>query len=862
MSVIKGHGSGEVSTGFYPYSIEQSLRFNDPDNSYLYRTPSNQGSLTTFTYSFWYKRSVFGTYQEVLHVYPGSGERSQILFMNNDTLKVELESGNTNHFLTNMLFRDSSAFYHVVVAFDSTNGTQANRVKIYVNGVDQSDTANGGGGFSTANYPSQNATSGFNTTSQHEISTYDGSDYHLDGYLAEVNFVDGTALTAASFGETIDGIWVPKDSSGLTFGTNGFHLKFVSGAIGTDSSGNGHTWTYSTGNTSRNRPVQNSPTNNFCVIPYTNTSYLAHEHQGMRINTARTAQWDGVAGSFSVKSGKWYYEVQLNVGSGDLFRSVVGWKQAPEEAQKVFNRQGSSGDPFGTGSGDLGNTGHYAYQSWNTQFYGNGGYTGTSISASSSDVINVAVDFDNSKIYFGKNGTYIANDGGTDGNPANGTNESLSGLLDNGKFYSPSVAIRSDNTAGSNSVRFNFGLDRSFGANYSLGTAYADGNGFGEFRYEVPSGFLSLCSQNLPDVDIIDGTQFFNTAIWVGNNQNNRAIPVGFQPDFSWTQTRTQYGNGSELFDSVRGAGKSLKSETTAAEVTNKSSGYIGAFTSTGFTTADGSSHNASINYNDGGGQSYIAWNWKAGTAFSNDASATSVGTIDSAGQVNTTAGFSIIGYTGTRGSDAGETGTPTLIAHGLGKKPTWFMTKRRDGASDWNVWHQSYQPDQTYFNYQLKLNENAASNNAGFQRMDGTNLSSTVFAPARYSYDDVSGATYIAYVFTDIVGYSKTGSYLGNGSTDGPFIFTGFRPAWIMIKKAAASEAWWIVDSVRETTNPLEYGLQANSAATELTASKPLDFLSNGFKPKVSTGYHNDNGATYVFMAFAEQPFKFANAR
>ena len=216
MSLIKAAGAGEQSTGFYKHLLDQSLKFNDADSPYLHRTPASQGSLTTFTFSFWYKRCVFGTYQEVLHVYPGSGERSQILFMNNDTLKVELEAGNTNHFLTNMLFRDPSAWYNVVVAFDSTNGTQANRVKIYVNGVDQSGT--GGGGFSTANYPSQNATSGFNTTSQHEISTYDGSDYHLDGYLAEVNFIDGTALTADSFGETKDGIWIPKDTSGLTFG--------------------------------------------------------------------------------------------------------------------------------------------------------------------------------------------------------------------------------------------------------------------------------------------------------------------------------------------------------------------------------------------------------------------------------------------------------------------------------------------------------------------------------------------------------------------------------------------------------------------------------------------------------------------
>ena len=244
MSIIQAAGSGEVSTGFYSHTLDQSLKFNDADSPYLKWTPASQGSLTTFTFSFWFKRSVLGSYQEIFHEYPGSGERSQILFMNNDTLKVELEAGNTNQFLTNMVFRDTSAWYNIVVVFNSGDSTLANRVKIYVNGVDQADTANGGGGFSTANYPSQSATSGFNRTNRHEISTYDGSDYHLDGYLAEVNFIDGTALTAASFGETKNGIWIPKDTSGLTFGTNGFILKFAdTSAFGTDSSGQGNNWT-------------------------------------------------------------------------------------------------------------------------------------------------------------------------------------------------------------------------------------------------------------------------------------------------------------------------------------------------------------------------------------------------------------------------------------------------------------------------------------------------------------------------------------------------------------------------------------------------------------------------------------------
>ena len=848
MSVIKGQGSGEVSTGFYPYSIEQSLRFNDPDNPYLYRTPSSQGNLTTFTLSFWFKRSVLGSYQEIFHEYPGSGERSQILFMNNDTLKVELEAGNTNHFLTNMVFRDTSAWYNIVVVFNSGDSTSTNRVKIYVNGVDQADTANGGGGFSTANYPSQSATSGFNRTNQHEISTYDGSDYHLDGYLAEVNFIDGTALTASSFGETIDNIWVPKEysTSDGAYGTNGFYLKFVSGAIGTDSSGNGNNWTHSAGNASRNRTVQDSPTNNFNVIQLTNTSVLAYEHQGMRVNTARTGNWDGAVGSFSVKSGKWYYEVQLNVGSSDNFRSVPGWKQAPEEAEKVFNGLGATGDPFGTGSGDLGNTGHYAYQSWNTQFYGNGGYTGTSISASSGDVINVAVDFDNNKIYFGKNGTYIANDGGTDGDPANGTNESLSGLLDNGKFYSPSVALRSDGTTGSNSVRFNFGSDRSFGANFSLGTAYADENGFGEFRYEVPSGFLALCTQNLPDVDIIDGTENFNTVLYTAASSNGtyNITGNGFQPNFSWVKNRNDVERHF-LFDSVRGntsmTDKFLVSDQTSAEGSNGVVGTTVTVNADGMQIVESSIDNGELYYNS---RTYVMWNWLAATAFSNDASATGVGTIDSSGRVNTTAGFSIVSYTGT-----GSAGT---IKHGLSAAPEVLIVKRLAVADNWPVYHSgnTSAPETD----SLFLNLNDATQDLLY--WNDTAPTSTVFSLGSNNIVNKSGEAFICYAFHSVEGYSKVGSFAANGSTQ--FVHLGFRPAFVLWKRTNSS-GWNISDNARDPINEVNAVLHPNSSAVESTASQDILFVSNGF---VEAGYANDSGQTVIYLAFADQPFKFANAR
>ena len=349
MSLIQGTGGGLGGAGapggalgnFYSHLLDQSLKFNDADSPYLYRTPASQGSLTTFTFSFWYKRSKLGTYQEVLHVYPGSGERSQILFMNNDTLKVELEAGNTNQFLTNMLFRDTSAWYHVVVTFDSTNGTQANRVKIYVNGVDQSGT--GGGGFSTANYPSQNATSGFNTTSQHEISTYDGSDYHLDGYLAEVNFIDGTALTADSFGETKDGIWIPKDTSGLTFGTNGFHLTFKDDVV----SEGFNTVTYR--GTGANQSISGlgfQP--DLLFLKSRSANYLHYRFDSVRGPTKRFTNTNGAESTTSTELISFDadgFTVGSDVGTNQSGGSMVAWAWEAGGAPTADNSAAANAEP-------------------------------------------------------------------------------------------------------------------------------------------------------------------------------------------------------------------------------------------------------------------------------------------------------------------------------------------------------------------------------------------------------------------------------------------------------------------------------------------------------------------------------------
>lgn len=806
-----------IEPAFYDYEINQSLRFNDPDNPYLYRTPSSQSSLTTFTYSFWYKRCKFGTYQEVLHVYPGSGERSQILFMNNDTLKVELEAANTNHFLTNKLFRDPSAWYHVVVAFDSTNASSTNRVKIYVNGVDEADTANGGSGFSTANYPSQNATSGFNTTTQHEISTYDGSDYHLDGYLAEVNFIDGTALTASSFGETKEGIWIPKEYSG-SYGTNGFYLPFDNtSAIGEDKSPNTNNFTVV--NLSAHDVVPDSPTNNFCTLnPLDNDSMTLSNGNLAGISPANAH--NAVGCTVGVTGGKWYWEVRSGgTGSNYFFgmaKSTFQFiSQYTNDAYNFSDIWGiaTDGQKFGNGSGE---------SSYGSSF-------------SSGDILQLAFDLDNGKFYAGKNGTYF-----NSGDPAGGTNAAFTNVP-----TSESMQPFYGNSTSGISHTFNFGQDSSFAGTKTSGSANAaDGNGIGDFYYAPPSGFLALASSNLPELDIIDGTDNFNTVLWTGNGGTSQTVTgVGFSSDFVWIKGRSNTA-WHRLQNTVGGINKVLFSNDTSAEVTDEVNGHISSISSDGFDLADPDGNGGGVN---GSGVTYVAWNWLAGTAFSNDASATSVGTIDSAGQVNTKAGFSIVNYTAT--------GTAGTIAHGLSAAPELIICKHRDQSGTyWPVFY----GDNTDALY---LNDTAATTDDA-NAWNDTSPTSTVFSVGANGGDtnnSLGGAT-IAYCFHSVDGYSKVGTYTGNNNADGPFVYTGFRPSWILVRSIGTSH-WLIFDVARHPSNVNDNRLFANLSSAEDSAYS-LDLLSNGFKLRHSGSDFNTSGGTHIYLAFADQPAKFSNAR
>ena len=327
-------------------------------------------------------------------------------------------------------------------------------------------------------------------------------------------------------------------------------------------------------------------------------------------------------------------------------------------------------------------------------------------------------------------------------------------------------------------------------------------------------------------------SDYFNTKLYAGNNGTQSITGIGFAPDWVWIKNRDTTDN-NVLYDTVRGVQKRLISNNTDAEAT-KTNGLT-AFGSDGFSLGSAGESNDN---------NLVSWNWKAGTSFTNDASGTGIGTIDSTGSVNTDAGFSIISYTGT-----GSNGT---VAHGLGVAPTMIIVKNRNTTNGWEVFNASLGATKVIL---LDRDEAAQTSSSSW---NNTAPTTSVFSIGTAAGTNGNGNSLIAYCFAEKQGYSKFGSYTGNGSTDGIFVYTGFKPAWLVAKRTNDTGAWYTVDNKRDTFNVTHKWLDLDSSDAENTSSAALnvDFLSNGFKNRTSNNSRNGSGQSYIYMAFAENPF------
>jgi hypothetical protein len=830
MSSLFGIGANGAAS-FYNGVATQSLRFDG--GAKLTRTPSSSGNQKKWTSSFWVKRSSLGTTQYLWTggSYSGNDGIAAIYFGSDDKIHTYFDASGSNPYgpVNARLYRDTSAWYHIVWAVDAANTVQ----KIWVNGVEET--------LASGNNP-PNFDYGMNrsgTLQTFGIAGWGGSP-NLNGYLAEITHLDNQYLDETYFGEFKNGVWIAKDTSDLTFGTNGFRLQLDQTGVGTasastigaDTSGNTHHFT-SSGIVASDCAMPDCPENNFCTWNPLTIGAQGTLAEGNLKNTGFwSADLSGNASTFFPESGKWYWELRIDGASTYPYIGIT--------SQEKVN--------------DTVNGGTFYNIAWRVN--GTGVSSGSSLgtitkenipSFADNDIISFALDVDARKLWVAENNTYADS-----GNPANGSGENASWTVDVGV----SPFVMGYNGHGDDTIT-NFGQDDTFaGAISSAGNT--DGNGKGVFKYAPPSGFLALCTANLPEPTIgpnsaTQADDYFNTVLYTGN-ASPATHTIGFRPNWVWGKKRGTNAQNHWWINDVVNINKWLSSDGDGGEG-SEANGTT--FNATSFTTAN---NDLFVNNNS----PYVVWAWKGngtGTAVSN-----SDGSIASTVSANTAAGFSVIAYTGNNGSSA-------TIGHGLGAVPQMIIIKSRDNSRNWTVYHE--ETGNTKF---LTLNATNAAETAS-NRFNDTSPNSTVFTIG--TSDNVNASeNYIAWCFAEVDGYSKIGSYIGNGNNDGTFVYLGFRPAFIMIKRAVGGtgvySSWAIYDNKRKTinsdvgtdSNPLfanknsQEGIRGNGSNSISGTRTAIDFLSNGFKLRDIANEIGVDGNTYIYMAFAEEPFKYANSK
>ena len=773
------------------YQIERSLRFNSSDSAYLSRTPSVAGNQKTWTLSFWMKRTALGNWG-IFEGYNGSTTFTAIRFVNEQPELLTVISGAYTGIAMRIgiaaQLRDFSAWYHFVIAFDTTQPNFTDAVKFYINGVQQSTSLLNGA-------YTQNSDHYINRTIVHSWGKYNNGTW-LAAYLADAHFIDGQALDPTDFGEfDANGVWQPIEYAG-TYGTNGFHLPFsdnsTAAALGTDASGAGNNWTVnniSVAAGSGNDSLVDTPTSygtdtgaggevrgNYCTLnPLWNNGHIL-SNGNLDYAPPSPEAWTSVLSTFGMPSGKWYWEQTYISGSANC---MAGFGNASSTLISYPTSPNSTGYDFVDGN-----------------IYGAGAGVSAGATLSAGDIMGISVDVDAGEAKFYKNGVLQTT-----------LSHGITGTL------------------------------------FPLVSSY-DGVGcvnFGQrpFAYAAPSGFKSLCTTNLDAPLVAKPNEVMDVKLYTGNGSTQTISGLGFSPDLVWIKGRS-LAYHHRLVDSVRGAQKLLFSSLTDAETTSTTNDRFTSFDSSGFTlgSADDTLQDG-INQNLG---TYVAWAWDAGSSTVTNTQ----GSITSQVRANASAGFSIVTWTANT--------TTATVGHGLNVAPSLVIMKDRDSAIEWMVYNEVIGQGKY-----LALNSTSSVTTAS--TLFNPAPTSAVFSPGSAIKSSNGYGKLVAYCFAPVAGYSSMGSYVGNGSADGPFVYTGFRPRFILIKRSDGSGNWIMVDSIRLGYNASNNVLQANLANAEGTYNY-CNILSNGFKIQGTDASGNASGSTYVYYAVAENPFQYARAR
>ena len=813
------------------YEIDKSLRFGSDDNAYLNITPSSTTSRTTWTLSLWVKRTKLNATQGFFGT-SGSDNNTLTEFYFASGNKLCWGAYSKEYWRTTRVFKDCSAWYHIVITCDTTNGTQADRQPVYVNGERITS-------FSTQNLTGDSTLFGVNRNVEHRIGERPGGSDNFDGYLSEIHFIDGTALDHTSFGETNTdtGQWVPKKYAG-SYGTNGFYLEFKDNSgttattLGKDSSGNGNNWTpnnFSVTAGTGDDSVTDSPTNNYCVV---NQNYGKQgsgsgesipwvlKNGGLHIFSGYDYQWDNCVGTMAFpKTGKWYYEVTItdeSTGGTYSYPSACWW------GIESFMYDRNYGGPTKYAI-------HYGYQSDFYRVDDNGSHNdnpyGAAIANGSTTEMAFLLNWDDDEVNFLHTDSAL------------GTRDFV---IADKKDYVPSFA--SGTSSGGTDYHCNFGQKT--------------------LHSTIPAGYKTLCTQNLPEPAIKNPTEHVGAVLYTGDGAVDHDITgINFQPDLVVVKSRTQVANLG-LIDVIRKDGSGyttmlypdLENEETMGGSYFDVGGGATPFLSNGFRVNNNNSGNKS-------GESYVGHCWKAGGAAVSDTS----GGIDCQRSTNATAGFSIITYTG--GGETSDVNVATGLSASL---PLGLaIVKRYDDDSEWQVGHWGSQANN--FAYHLEWDDNNSMSGSSPYFM--SSQSATDGSKLHLAAGGVTNtAKFVAYVWQSIEGFSKFGHYVGNGQTnnepyDSPiFIYLGFKPVIVWIKRTDSSDNWAIYDNLRSDSgggNPIDKHIRSDNSQAEVDqASTGVNFYANGFTLDDNNGQVGASGGDYLYAAWAEAPFKYATAR
>jgi len=802
-----------AAADFYDYQIPYSCRFDKASSAYL--TTANLSGVTTnsqFTASFWVKRSSLDTsgQQPVIGNSDGAG---QLEFRTDFTFTWGSYGTIRN---ANRVFRDTGAWAHFYIYRSTSDGGGS----IYVNGVQETLTADTAGSSGI-----------FRDGKKIQVGASNDGGALFGGYIAEVHLFYDQNIAHTEFGEFKNGVWIPKEYTGSYGSAYDFYLKFEDASnLGNDSSGNDNDFTIinlTSDDQMLDSPTFNSSSNggNFATLnPLAGSPDNILTEGNLKATKETGSHYEDTPATMNLK-GKYYVECCAKELMADPGQAV-GLVNIAEEL--IQNRDGRLGD-----------TGVSYRRDGQLHTAGSSASFGTAWTAD--DIVQMAVDMtdiDSVKVWFGLNNTWQ-----NSGDPSAGTN--IAATITNGE----QIMAMSAGYSGTGELIFNFGADGTFAGEKTAG-GNSDASGFGNFLYTPPTNFLALCAGNLPTPvadpagdDAGDGgagpQNYFSPIVWTGNGATGRAITgLGFQSDFIWFKDRDQ-AFSNRLYDTTRGitatGGWRLFSNTTGANTDKTSSGQdISAVGSDGFTL--GASDANYTNYNT---SPEVAWCWRANGGTTSSGS----GDLTSTHQVDPTGYFSIVKATGDGGS-----GDKT-ISHGLSAAPDCILAKNLDTTYNWD----------TYFSSGVTAGSGMRLNTdeTPFTGRWGT-VNSSIFTCVE-NFTWASTNNYIYYCFANTEGYIKAGSYEGNGDANGTFVYTGFRPAWIMTKSVDSTSDWLIFDNKRLGYNVDNNSLEANDSAGAATTDM-IDILSNGFKLRIAT---DPNVAeTYVYLAMAHNPFKYATAR